>query len=653
MPTSEDAPLPSQHYLSDMEILSAPSPTKLSEGGHMRRRYKTHRLSKKRSVHDYSKYTDDGAESTTDTPQWSSLQNNSLTKQRTDTPQWSSLQNNSLTKQRSVSLTTLNNSLGQLTAASSSALLQPRMAQLETLEAKMASIEVSLSSTCLSPTATGVRRTKRMAPSPTPRSAPSPVSTLSVRSTPAQPTRIEIISSPISESDSPRNVISDKENVIQSLKSKLNSSSICSPSKGINLRIEGKCVTPVSPTERKVLENRVAKLKQEIESKRTAVKNLKSTLDQLDITDNIDVRIRQAEVEFQLGREELALLSLTEELRNLTTRLDIGTLIHSQPAVSPPQTTHHMTLFGIVSAAIPNPLSMHAVLLPISLLYDPCNPVFGISDRLIPPGVASVEWAKDEECGLKPNDRIIEANGQLLSRMKQDSLKNLLNSTNLTQLRLVVIRSYPISHKQQEEHSFESAEYLEKTKKAGSDRSKLLELENLKAENLRLSHRIFYLEEQVADLISSDEQVKTPSVQQQQQPVYRAKGEVHVFQKGSHTAIVSHAKQDKTGPRSRWQEESEYSDSRSTRSLDVNKYKPAPPKKPQRLSLLRATSLQQGIDTSEVVAPRKPSKRPHKNVVAIRPDPQPHWTKQEHVLPASAQYHNQHVPEIDARENWC
>ena len=130
--------------------------------------------------------------------------------------------------------TTLNNSISSQLSSATSTLLQPRMAQLETLEAKvrvvaifhkricslksnlfqMASIEVSLSSTSLTPASTGVRRTKRIAPSPTPRIAPSPVSMLSVRSTPTQPTRIEVTQSP-SDLESLRNVLSDKENVIQ------------------------------------------------------------------------------------------------------------------------------------------------------------------------------------------------------------------------------------------------------------------------------------------------------------------------------------------------------------------------------------------------------------------------------------------------------
>lgn len=37
---------------------------------------------------------------------------------------------------------------------------------------------------------------------------------------------------------------------------------------------------------------------------------------------NIDVRIQQAEIEYQLGREELNLLTLLEESRNLQACLD-------------------------------------------------------------------------------------------------------------------------------------------------------------------------------------------------------------------------------------------------------------------------------------------------------------------------------------------
>lgn len=50
-------------------------------------------------------------------------------------------------------------------------------------------------------------------------------------------------------------------------------------------------------------------LKQEEETRKTAIKKINLTLEQIDGSEsNIDVRIRQAELEYELGREELGLL---------------------------------------------------------------------------------------------------------------------------------------------------------------------------------------------------------------------------------------------------------------------------------------------------------------------------------------------------------
>jgi len=251
--------------------------------------------------------------------------------------------------------------------------------------------------------------------------------------------------------------------------------------------------------------------------------------------------------------------------------------------------------------------------------------------------------------------------------MKQDGFINLLKSTSLSQMRLVVLRSCPLPSlklPEQVDDRLQSdfQDEIDKSRRIIFERAKQ-ERDHLRSENLRLSHRISYLEEQVTDLISD-----TPRPPTNQQPG-RAKSEVHVYQKGSHTTkIVSNGREIAVMPKSspdrtpvsknRWQDESEYSDSRSTRSLDVNKFKPAPPKKPQRLSLLRTTSLQQGID-SDHSSPRKPSKRPHKNVVTVKTEPSAQWVKDSGgpytcVLPTGAQYHNQHnMSSFDTRENWC
>lgn len=54
---------------------------------------------------------------------------------------------------------------------------------------------------------------------------------------------------------------------------------------------------------------RLQTLKQEEEARKSAIKRIKLALEQIDESEsNIDVRIRQAELEYELGREELGLL---------------------------------------------------------------------------------------------------------------------------------------------------------------------------------------------------------------------------------------------------------------------------------------------------------------------------------------------------------
>lgn len=214
------------------------------------------------------------------------------------------------------------------------------------------------------------------------------------------------------------------------------------------------------------------------------------------------------------------------------------------------------------------------------------------------------------------------------------------------------------------------------------------ERDGLKAENLRLSHRISYLEEQVSDLVKDTHFINSPS--NNNSPVVKSNGtpsEIHVFQKGSHvTTIVTNLQESGRMPRRsdppsrsqtpRWHpgDESEggCSDGRSTRSLDVlHKPRPAPPKKPQRLSLPRAASLQQvdGVPIGEM--PRKPSKRSHRgsNVIdgAQRPEPSSatlRWSNPAPTncaLPSNAQYHNHNQHLVNFRrsnvsvagEKWC
>jgi hypothetical protein len=91
----------------------------------------------------------------------------------------------------------------------------------------------------------------------------------------------------------------------------------------------------------------------------------------------------------------------------------------------------------------------------------------------------------------------------MLLRMKQEALVALIKSSSMTQLRLVVLRSTPFpSHRHSagerldDRHHPEPQDHMEKSGRIMLERTKI-EREQLRAENLRLSHRISYLEEQV------------------------------------------------------------------------------------------------------------------------------------------------------------
>ncbi|KAJ3643474.1 hypothetical protein Zmor_026184 [Zophobas morio] len=132
------------------------------------------------------------------------------------------------------------------------------MAQLETLEAKMASIEVSLSST--------PRRKKN--------GSLGGINS-SIRSIPKEIAAKEL--------ETLRNALRDKENIIQSLKGQLTIpglrlSSIRNSSNGSSNR-------DLTEVEKKQAEERLSRLKTDVDNKRLAIKNLKMALERLDITE--------------------------------------------------------------------------------------------------------------------------------------------------------------------------------------------------------------------------------------------------------------------------------------------------------------------------------------------------------------------------------
>uniref|UniRef100_A0A182RV06 PDZ domain-containing protein n=1 Tax=Anopheles funestus TaxID=62324 RepID=A0A182RV06_ANOFN len=293
----------------------------------------------------------------------------------------------------------------------------PRMSQLETLEAKMANIEVSL-----------------CAGTPRRRKGTSLGGSLSARSSPrpeAAPREL-------------RTALQDREAVIQNLRLQLGLGKLPRPTG-----------PPLDDTERPVAEQRLAKLKSDAETKRHVIKNLKSALEKLDVTDNIDVRIRQAELEYALGREELQLLSLVEEARALQGRLD-------KPKQEP------NTLYGMLQSGAS--LSLLAI--------RASTGRWNASTRNEQPGFW-VDWVLEGE-SLQRGDRIIEINGKAIGGRNREEMARAIGSHSKAEIVVARARKAP------------SVNHLAHQT-----------LQQTQADNVRLQHRISYLEDQVRELLSS------------------------------------------------------------------------------------------------------------------------------------------------------
>ncbi|XP_052872796.1 uncharacterized protein LOC128278168 isoform X1 [Anopheles cruzii] len=294
----------------------------------------------------------------------------------------------------------------------------PKMSQLETLEAKMANIEVSL-----------------CAGTPRRRKGTSLGGSLSARSSP----RPE--SAPGREL---RTALQDREAVIQNLRLQLGLGKLPRPTG-----------PPLDEAERPVAEQRLSKLKLDSETKRHVIKNLKTALEKLDVTDNIDVRIRQAELEYALGREELQLLSLVEEARALQARLD-------KPKQEP------NTLYGMLQSGVNlNLLAVRAT-----------TGRWNASPRNEQPGFW-VDWVLDGE-SLQRGDRIIEINGKAVGGRNREELARIIGTHTKSEMVVARVRKSSALLSQQQ-------------------------LQQSQADNVRLQHRISYLEEQVKELLATKE----------------------------------------------------------------------------------------------------------------------------------------------------
>ncbi|KAG0721021.1 hypothetical protein GWK47_047298 [Chionoecetes opilio] len=480
--------------------------------------------------------------------------------------------------------------------------MRPRVNKLQTLEAKMASIEVSL----------GWKRRREALLETLPRAARDLVREL----------------------DTLHQALRDKDTVIQSLKTQITNL-------GGTVGGSGEGGGALTEAERRSVQERLVKVQAEEDSKRVTIKNLKLTLEKIDITDNIDVRIRAAELEYELEREELNILNLREEANVLNTRLQDNTPSPASSGVKGSNSSLHTLLTSAGGSAALGGASLLSLTVP----HTPGNPPFHVTPR--PPLGCVIDWATDDT-RLKKGDRLVEVNGEGVVSCGLEQVTRVM--AKATHLNLVVAR--PIigtGSRKVEDRGKEVKDLSVKLDKT------LKEKDTYKSDNTRLSHRISYLEEQVLELQNTlgrtRETGRAPAegeaiVTTSHQPGATV---IQVFQKGEQRLAVAspelgngeveHAQQYPTLPRIRSPDSalssptscssstssSAFSDpnhsqhhstkgqggmakqpntdhhrrvlsprpeSKNEDSRPTSRTKPIPPKKPERLSLQRTTSLQ-------------------------------------------------------------
>ncbi|KAK9503831.1 hypothetical protein O3M35_010305 [Rhynocoris fuscipes] len=420
------------------------------------------------------------------------------------------------------------------------------MAQLETLEAKMASIEVSLSTT--------PRRKK----SGSTTSTPVPPSILpSINTNNVYNSNNNINTSSNNNISVNQPILNANKDVVKELESLRNGITYKDKENVMNsLKMWGHTQNSFNDRDKKIAQERLVRLKSEIDAKRLAIKNIKLALDTIDISDNIDIRIQQAELEYQLGREELNLLSLLEESRNLQLCLEEN--IVSQ-----------QTIFSYIGNCA---VSVHGV----ELMYDAKSPQFGAAQR--EEGSLYIEWAADGS-GLSKGDRLLEVNGKLVIGKTKEDMYRLL-SVSPSPAQLVVLRKH--SQRPEQIMSHLQAELSVVKEKAGeAERTR----DSFRSDNLRLTHRISYLEEQVAELLERAREAKPKPVPQ-------------VFQKGNQVALVANLPglaDRKPPPPVRQISQDEV---RSAKSVEVLVEKPKRKKEPTLLS--RGARSTNSLDTAEI-----------------------------------------------------
>ncbi|VVC24273.1 Hypothetical protein CINCED_3A015174 [Cinara cedri] len=371
-------------------------------------------------------------------------------------------------------------SLGSLHHPSQTQFMEPRLSQLETLEAKMASIEVSLSATLKKP---------KKSLTPVIPNSPQPVMQKNVVS----------VKSIGYMTDN-----HDKENIARNnLKLQTHLVNETNEHSKHNQNVQS---DTVNESEKQSLTQKIEILKSDMDQKRLAIKNIKMSLDQLDVTDNIDTRIQQAELEYQLGREELNLLSLMEETNKHKCRLEEMEQHTEQ--------NENNTLYNYLVSNPGAVISLQAV----EFEYDPKSPKFGIGSKKDKPGLF-IDWTVDDS-GFSKGDRLLEVNGKVVLSVKNKNDLNRLLEVSPSSVRVVVMHDGPTAD-QLELATLRRELDACRARAEETDRSR----HAYKTENVKLSHRVSYLEDQVSELIKY-------------RSTTNGDGSGVLFQRGSNSAMV-------------------------------------------------------------------------------------------------------------------
>jgi len=290
------------------------------------------------------------------------------------------------------------------------------------------------------------------------------------------------------------------------------------------------------------MEERLKQLQLERNKKMERMKEKREVARRIESSENIDERIERAELEYHMEKDQIHLINMEQDIQALQVKLEQhkirkrlmeGESIYS---IAAKEDISYLVTAEIVEN-LSNLMTLREEGFGLYIAYNDNNSKFNEGDRVIEINgspvlkIVSEEWDKMRQTSNNPS-LVVALRTQ--TGINQENHRN----KDLTGLQddIVLIQSR-----------------LEQKLKEGRNVSSELQLVeeergNLRSENLRLNHRIFYLEEQVSDLQRSLRQVRdslSRTLNTEIQDTLKKLDTVGaplaqtVFQKGSHIAKVA------------------------------------------------------------------------------------------------------------------